>query len=986
MYNTTVCEIKRNMPTYKLTPDEKNPMFDMHGRCLNPYPYTLQNGCTNEIEDKEYTIVVLENKYMLVEVLPQLGGRVQRIFDKRNNKDVFYYNKVIKPQLVGTRGAWYAGGIEFNFPISHSPTSYDSVHYTLNQTNDSASVTFGNIEQISSMNWQVTLTLYNDSSYMEQRVHINNPTPVENRYYFWTNAAIQDTEDLRLVYPFDWCVNHICPYYLKWPYYENIDYREADNIPSVYETFGKLLTDNFFGIYYKQQDFGIVHYADRKQVKGAKFFAWGKDDLGKAWNHALTENNEEYLEIQSGLYETQSVFNFMKPHESIEWSEIWYPVNSLGNITYGDKYVAMNHSIENNNLNLRFSAVKNFGQCNITIKINDYIINKSINLNADDITELKIDISDKTFSVSTLEIKITEDEEIIFLYGERDEFLETYPSINLFTDVRMNRSVIEIENLLKKVNSNEELTKDEIGKLYNTAYYKESRGEEDDALILYNTNLKYNPSCLLTKKRLGIMYFKQEKYTQARLYFQQILDYNPVDDEVRFMIAILLDRQGDIRLSRKLLFDISSPSLKKASIVEIAKINIKLGYYRETIIMLEQYKNINDSYIMFLLCIAYRYNGQLKKAKEILCSENIVSPYLLVEKNRQGYDEDGSSINSILDVKGLLLLLVREYTALNCHKDTIELLHYINEPNILHNAYVKYSCDQISRVEKIDLNLVKDSQIDYCFFKDYITAKVLREYEDNDDSGKISYLLGNYYYGIRDYQNAGNSFLLAYEKGLRYTVLLRNLGYFYYRRKNDLQKACYYLEQDIELQSIKNEDSLILLNEIYQLQDNKQKQRELISVWQQVDNSNRIIYAMVSSLINIGEYRKALEVIAKDELYNWEGKENSGHLYQIIYKELIREAVENNDLSCLEEYIDKMVDYPSNIHYGDSMRKPVSETHYIRGKVYNLLGQVDKAKEEFDMGYKEILRTERNITDESRGYSIKCLKAFKNIERNYGDV
>lgn len=986
MNNTTVYEIKRNIPTYTLTPDEKNPMFDMHGRCLNPFPYTLQNGCTNEIKDEEYTIVVLENKYLLIEVLPQLGGRVQRILDKRNDRDIFYYNKVIKPQLVGTRGAWFAGGIEFNFPISHSPTSYDSVHYTINQTNDSASVTFGNIEQISSMNWQVTLTLYNDSSYMEQKVHLNNPTPVENRYYFWTNAAIQDTEDLRLVYPFDWCVNHICPYYLKWPYYEDVDYREADNIPSVYETFGKLLTDNFFGVYYKKDDYGIVHYADRKQVKGAKFFAWGKDDLGKAWNHALTENNEEYLEIQSGLYETQSVFNFIKPHESIEWSEIWYPVNSLGNITYGDKYVAMNHSIENNNLNLMFSAVKSFGDCKLTVKIDDYTINQIINFDPDEITKLNIDIPDKILSVDKLQISVRDGEEVIFLYGDRDEFLETYPSIDLFTDVRMNRSVKDIESLLNKVNNDEELTKDEMGKLYHTAYYKETRGEEDDALILYNANLKYNPSCLLTKKRLGIMYFKKEKYTQARLYLQQILSYNPVDDEARFMIAILLGRQGDLRLSRKLLFDISSPSLKKASVVEIAKINIRLGYYRETIVMLKQYKNISDPYINFLLCIAYRHNNQLKKAQEILSAVNIVSPYLLVEKNLQGYDEDGSVINSILKVKGLFLSIIREYIILDCYEEVIELLKYVHELNILHNAYMKYSSDQISSEESLDFNIIKNSQIDYCFFKDYVTANVLREYEDIDESGKISYLLGNYYYGIGDYDNAESSFLLAYEKGLRYTVLLRNLGYYYYKRKSDLVKACYYLEQDIALQSNKNEDSLILLNEIYQLKDDKQKQRELLSVWQQVDNPNRIIYPMISSLINIGEYKKALEVILKDELYNWEGKENSGYLYQQIYKELIKEASCNNDLSCLEEYIDKMVNYPANIHYGDSMRKPLSEVHYIRGKVYKLLGKMEKAKEEFNKGYKDMLRTERNNTDDSRRYSLKCLKDLKNIEKNYSNV
>jgi len=113
------------LPTYKVYPPEKSPLFienrAYQGSSGKVYPLPVTEKISDEKEDVEYKSIYLENDYLLVMVLPELGGRIQRAFDKTNNYDFVYYNHVIKPALVGLTGPWISGGIEFNWPQHHRP-------------------------------------------------------------------------------------------------------------------------------------------------------------------------------------------------------------------------------------------------------------------------------------------------------------------------------------------------------------------------------------------------------------------------------------------------------------------------------------------------------------------------------------------------------------------------------------------------------------------------------------------------------------------------------------------------------------------------------------------------------------------------------------------------------------------------------------------------------------------------------------------------
>ncbi|MCB0113342.1 MAG: DUF5107 domain-containing protein, partial [Caldilineaceae bacterium] len=116
------------IPTYPVGAAEKNPLFlekrVFQGSSGVVYPYPVIESVADEKEDRDYTAVFLENRYLRVMILPELGGRVQMAQDKTNGYHFVYYNQVIKPALVGLAGPWISGGIEFNWPQHHRPTTF----------------------------------------------------------------------------------------------------------------------------------------------------------------------------------------------------------------------------------------------------------------------------------------------------------------------------------------------------------------------------------------------------------------------------------------------------------------------------------------------------------------------------------------------------------------------------------------------------------------------------------------------------------------------------------------------------------------------------------------------------------------------------------------------------------------------------------------------------------------------------------------------
>ncbi len=198
----TVSEGTIRLPTYALRGENRNPVFRSQYGVAHIYPYTLLDDIEPEPREKTYRTLQLENRYLRVTVLPDLGGRVYSVFDKTSNREVFYKNSMVKFSPLAIRGAFFSGGLEFSFPVAHAPTTADPVNWQMRENEDgSASITIGGLEHISRLRWMVTLTLFPDRCALAQDVQLYNPYSLPGRYHYWTNASLDANDQTEFIYP-----------------------------------------------------------------------------------------------------------------------------------------------------------------------------------------------------------------------------------------------------------------------------------------------------------------------------------------------------------------------------------------------------------------------------------------------------------------------------------------------------------------------------------------------------------------------------------------------------------------------------------------------------------------------------------------------------------------------------------------------------------------------------------------------------------------
>ena len=196
------------IPTYPVGTPDKNPMFlekrVYQGSSGRVYPHPVIDKIYDDKIDKKYRAVFLENEYLQIMILPEIGGRIQRALDKTNNYDFVYYNQVIKPALVGLAGPWISGGIEFNWPQHHRPSTFDPVDYKLVENPDgSMTVWVSEIENMFRTKGMAGYTLYPGKAYLEINAQLYNRTSVPQTFLWWANPAVAVNDYTQSVFPPD---------------------------------------------------------------------------------------------------------------------------------------------------------------------------------------------------------------------------------------------------------------------------------------------------------------------------------------------------------------------------------------------------------------------------------------------------------------------------------------------------------------------------------------------------------------------------------------------------------------------------------------------------------------------------------------------------------------------------------------------------------------------------------------------------------------
>lgn len=349
MKHVAVTDEIRKLPAYASPPAEELPMFAenrVHQRSSgNPYPNKVVMRVDRTARyERPVRVITLENEYLRVELMPELGGRIYAAMDKRTGYDFFYRQHVIKPALIGLLGSWISGGLEFNWPCHHRPSTFMPVDVDIERHDDGAvTVWMSENEPLDRMKGMVGVHLAPGEARFDTRMKVYNRTSARHSFLWWENAAVPVNPSYRLVFPPD--VSHVQFHYRKnaTPYpvasgvYNgirmgegtDISYHRSTRQPTSY--FCAETRYDFFGGYDEGRRCGVIHVADHTVSVGKKMFTWAYNQLSRSWERALTDEDGPYAELMASSYSlNQPDFCWLMPYEGREFSQMWYPVGDTG--------------------------------------------------------------------------------------------------------------------------------------------------------------------------------------------------------------------------------------------------------------------------------------------------------------------------------------------------------------------------------------------------------------------------------------------------------------------------------------------------------------------------------------------------------------------------------------------------------------------------------------------------------------------------------
>ena len=353
------------IPTYKIGAPDKNPMFlekrVYQGSSGVVYPHPVIDRVFDEKEDQEYTALYLENRYLKIMILPEIGGRVQMALDKTNGYHFVYYNRVIKPAMVGLAGPWISGGIEFNWPQHHRPSTFDPLDWIIRENPDgSKTVWCAEIERMFHTKGMHGFTLHPDRAYLEVSVQLYNRTAEPQTFLWWANPAVSVDDDYQSVFPPD--VHAVMDHgkrdvsdfpiahgtYYKVNYAPGTDISRYKNIPVPTSYMAYHSDFDFLGDYDHRAQAGMLHIANHHVVPGKKQWTWGNGDFGRAWDRQLTDEDGPYIELMCGAYtDNQPDFSWIQPGEEKCFTQIFMPYQKIGPACNANQHAAVHLEVKN---------------------------------------------------------------------------------------------------------------------------------------------------------------------------------------------------------------------------------------------------------------------------------------------------------------------------------------------------------------------------------------------------------------------------------------------------------------------------------------------------------------------------------------------------------------------------------------------------------------------------------------------------------------
>lgn len=954
------------IPTYEIGEADKNPIFlekrVYQGSTGKIYPYPTIDTISDNKVDKEYKAVFLENKYIKVMILPELGGRIQRAYDKTNDYDFVYYNRVIKPALVGLTGPWISGGIEFNWPQHHRPTTFSPVDFKLTKNPDgSKTLLVNDVDQMYGTKGIAGFTLYPDKAYIEIKGQLYNRTPMAQTFLWWANPAVAVNEHTQSIFPPD--VHAVMDHgkrdvssfpiatgvYYKHDYSEGVDISRYKNIPVPTSYMAEKSDYDFVGGYDHNLRAGILHVADHHISPGKKQWTWGCKDFGKAWDRNLTDEDGPYIELMTGVFtDNQPDFTWLKPFEEKTFKQYFMPYKKVGAVKNATIHAAVNLEKRQEGIYICVYATAPFDRARIClIAKNQTVLEEVVRISPTDIYETihLLEVEKET----DLKIEVWQDECLLVEYQPKEKAQEELPE------------PAKPAKDPKDIKSNEELylTGLHIEQYRHATYLPDS---------YYLEGLARDKEDIRINNAYGALLMRRGLFKEAEHYFRTSIkrltwkNPNPYDSEPYYNLGLSLFYQERMKEAFDAFYKASwSSEQQEMSFYYLSAISAIRKEYKKALEFVEKSLVKNAHHIKARGLKAYLLRN-LKREKEAIAfikesvkidSFDYVSLFELACMEQEKKNEILGEMNQIMrNFEENYLQAARDYAEFGAYEQAIGILLECTKEKPLLYYYRAFYLSKLGKESREILQKADNTDPSLTFPNKLEDIKVF-DYaiKANREGAKAYYYLGNLYYDKLQYERARKLWERSVSLDDRYPTVLRNLSLAYYNKFNEKQKAKEVLEKAFYLNT-SDARVFLELDQLYKkLGVDIRIRLANYEKYHDTFMSRDDLYLEYVILHNmLGQYQSAYELLMKRKFHPWEGGEGKvTSQYKLSLTELAKVAIKEKRLKEAKELLEQALIYPENLGEGKLEGTKDNDVYYYLGCVMQELGQLEQAKEYFHL-------------------------------------
>lgn len=971
------------MKTYLMGEDEKNPVLpEMRGEINRIYPYPMQDYLTDNAKDKTYRAVFLENEFIKVCMTPGLGGYLHDAYDKTNNQPIFYHNHVVKPALIGPRGAWISGGVEWKYPAGHRLTVMMPVDYEVIKNNDgSVTCVVGETELRHRTKWVVSITIEPGKSYIRQDVKLVNRTGFPIAFEWWANAAVNVTGNYQVIFPANVTAFHGKTRFNPWPIIKGTDYSIVKNNKNPWSFFDEGSSEDYFGGYNHDKKAGTVHIADHRIVRGKKFFTWGTAGEGLIWDEILSDSDGSYIELQAGGYaDNQPSYEWLSPFEVKSFTEYWYPIKNIGMFKRANLNATVN--LEEKKPDRLYIAFNTTQICN----------------------NAKIVLTQKGKEIFTDNVNISPDKpyenDINFPKGAKMEDLK----ISLFSS--LGKLLIDYQQkppkpftpperkIAKQINDMS------IDELLIRAKDREKFGFQLNAIDMYNEILKREKDNAPANNALGVIDLNQGFFEEAEKHFLTAIQKNIDWKEPYYYLGQSLLYQGKMDEAYNRFY---------GSIYDLnffSPGNYFLGqidcYNKDYITAQKHLSDAISTNTLFtkayvLESIALRKLQRFEDAENILKKSLEIDPidfWGMYELKflRQDQNQLAESINKKLrekmrDEYQSYLETAVDYANAGLFEEAAVVLEdckkYIDadkiNPMVLYHLGYYYKKIGKETSAKENYLAARGKNRDYVFPHRTESIDVLKDVIDNyPEDARALYYMGNILYSKNHYQEGIKFWEKSAEIEKDFSVIFRNLGFGYDRYERNSDKA---LKSYIKAAELNPGDPKVLLelDRIYERTGKNPEERlSLLEKNQEtVMKRSDLLGREIGLLIQANKFDKAIQLLTTYHFTNWEGGYG---IHDTYVDALVRRGdlyFKNSEYEKAAEDYKSALLYPRNLEVGKPYRVNLAWLYYKTGNAYEKFNK--NAAREYWMKAAE---EEYHMVSENYYYKGMCLKNLGENEKS----